>query len=59
MVRLKELRFTIIYSLVFAALYILMNIAVTKAFEPDYSGNELSLEAIETLIKVNAGIYDY
>ena len=56
---LKDLKTIIIVSIIGTSLYILAHTAVTEGLKPDYKGNDLSLEAVQTLIKVNAGMYDY
>jgi hypothetical protein len=53
---LKDLRTIIIVSIIGAGLYILAHTAITEGLRPDYKGNDLSLEALQTLIKVNAGL---
>ena len=56
---LKDLKTIIIASIIGASLYILAHTAITAGLKPDYKGNDLSLEAVQTLIRVNAGMYDY
>lgn len=55
---LKDLRTIIIISIIGAGLYILAYIAFTEISKPDYTGNDLSLEAVQTLVKVRAWRYD-
>ena len=55
---LKDLRTIIIISIIGAGLYILAHIAFTEINKPDYTGNDLSLETIETLVKVGAWRYE-
>jgi hypothetical protein len=53
---LKDLKTIIIVSIIGASLYILAHTAIMEGLKPDYKGNDLSLEAVQTLIKVNAGL---
>ena len=55
---LKDLKTIIIVSFIGAGIYILAHTAITAGLKPDYSGNELSIEAAQTLVKVSAGIHD-
>ena len=55
---LKDLKTIIIVSFIGAGLYILAHTAITAGLKPDYSGNDLSLKAVQTLVKVSAGIHD-
>jgi hypothetical protein len=51
-----KLRQILVPALIGASLYILAHTAITEGLKPDYKGNDLSLEAVQTLIKVNAGL---
>ena len=55
---LKDLRTIIIISFIGAGLYILAHITFTEINKPDYSGNDLSLEAVQTIVRVRAWRYD-
>ena len=48
----------VLISFIGAWVYLFAFTVITEIFKPDYSGNELNLKAAQTLIKVNAGIYD-